>query len=98
MEGGRCARLSIFRWFNPFAVKLIALATVAVVVDVARALQRDLVRGLRSAFLLRLLRLRFWGGRFSGFAGEAGVCTADRVHHMTGRSAAGRGTLTGSVR
>ena len=54
-------------------VRLVVLLTVAAVIDVAcalRALQRDGVRRLRAAFLLRL---SFWGGRFRGFAGMAEV-------------------------
>jgi hypothetical protein len=61
MEDELWTRLSIFRWFNRSSLRLVELVPVAVVIGVACALQRDLVRGLRSAFLLR--RLRFGGGR-----------------------------------
>ena len=60
---------------------------VAIVIDVSGSctLQCYFIGWLRSA----LLRLRFRSGRFGGFAGLAGVRTADWVHHMRGRSAAG---------
>ena len=51
------------------------LFTVAVVIGIARAFQRDLVRRLRIA----LLRLRLGRGRFGGFGGLGGVCTTDRI-------------------
>ncbi len=76
MEDGLWARLSIFQWFNPRGVRLAELLAIAVVIDVARTLQRDRVRRLRTGFLLRLLRLRFECGRFGGFADKA-VGTAD---------------------
>ena len=76
MGGGRLARLSIFLVVQPEGLRLVGLVTVAVVIDVARAFQRDSVRRLRTG-LLRLLWLRFGGGRFHGFVGLAGVGTAD---------------------
>ncbi len=66
-------------WCNAFeGLSWCWLFAVAVVVDVARALQRDLVRGLRTALLLRKLG---GGGRFGGFVGVTDVCTADWIHH-----------------
>ena len=67
MEDGRSARLSIFRWFNAFeGLRLVVLVTVAAVIGVARALQLDSVRRLRTALLLRLLcRLSFGGAGFA---------------------------------
>ena len=49
-----------------------------------RAFQRDRVRRLRTALLLRVLR--FWDSRFRGFAGMADV-RADWVEHIRERSA-----------
>jgi hypothetical protein len=70
-------------------VQVLVLMTVAVVLGIAAgcALQCNFVRRERTG-LLRL-RLRFGCGRFGGFAGMADIGTADGVHHMTGRSAAG---------
>ena len=56
------------------------LFAVAVVIGIARAFQRDLIRRLRSALLLR--RLRFGRGRSDGFVGMAWLCTADMTEHM----------------
>lgn len=53
------------------------LFTVAVVIDIARAFQRDFIRGLRTA--LRLRWLRFGRAGLDGFAGLIGISTGDRT-------------------
>ena len=55
------------------------LVTVAVVIDVARALQTDSVRRKLSALLWLSFR---GGGRFGGFVGLELVSATDWVHHM----------------
>ena len=50
-------------------LRFAGLVTVAVVINVAGALQRDLIGRLRRT----LLRCRFWGSRFGGFGYLASV-------------------------
>lgn len=61
-------------------------------IDVARALQRNRIRRLRSALLLRLW-LRPESGGFRGFAGVAVFGTADWVHHTSDVSASVSGNF-----
>jgi hypothetical protein len=60
---------------SPFEVKLVELFVVAGTLGIARTLERHSIRRLRNALLLRLLRLG--RGRIGGFAGVAGLGTAD---------------------
>jgi hypothetical protein len=66
------------------------LMTVAGVAGLCRALQRDSVRGLRSAFLLRLLRL---GRGWFGFVRLTGVEATNWIDHRGGDRRRGSQTL-----
>ena len=68
-------------------VKVSGLFAVAVVIDIARALQRDFIRRLRTALLLS--RLRLGRGLFGGFGCLRGLCATDRAYHIVRRSTPG---------
>ena len=64
--------------FDAYEGELVWLMTVAGAAGLGRALQRDSVRGLRSAFWLRLLRL---GRGWFGFVRLTGVQGTNWIDH-----------------
>ena len=72
-------RVAVLHFGRSTVSGLVKLFAVAIVIGIARAFQRDLIRRLRRALLLR--RLRFGRGRFGGHGYLASVCTADWIYH-----------------
>lgn len=79
-EDGEMPILLFVRSIQPEGLRLVGLFAIAVVIDIARTLQRDFIRRLRTALLLS--RLRLGRGRFGGFACLRGLCATDRAYHM----------------
>jgi hypothetical protein len=75
---GISARPFLLGFIDSSRSELVGLMTVAGAAGLGRALQRDSVRGLRSAFLLRLLRL---GCGWFGFVRLTGVQATNWIDH-----------------